>query len=75
MLTAKTTVLVHFKPVRVVLLALFGVVITLFTFLTCQRNLYSSSTCSHFIGTSLTFRRSHGSVASLKFQAHKNNPY
>jgi hypothetical protein len=46
-LTAKTTVLVHFKPVRVVFLVLFGVVVALLTFLASECDFHS-----HLIGTS-----------------------
>jgi len=52
---AELAMFVHFKPVRVVLFVLFGVVIALLALLASERNLHSSATCSHFIGTSLFF--------------------
>ena len=41
MLSAKLAVLVHFKPVRIILLVLLGVVIALFAVRTSQCYLYS----------------------------------
>ena len=56
-LPAETTILVHFEPVRIVLLVFHRVVVALFALCACQSNLDS-----HF-GTS----RSFGFFASLDF--------
>ena len=41
MLSAELTVLVHFKPVLIVLLVLLGIVVALFALRTSQCNFYS----------------------------------